>query len=196
VPETDLNNWPPAEERIAAILREHETQVLEFKRQWYAMDTKPSKGEFVRDIIALGNSADSRRAAYLVVGVEDKKQGGAIVGLDYPIDREQAMQVLTSYATPLPEIRFVEHTNNEGKLIAVVGVFATPHQPYYATRTIEGTLKANSFYVRRGSIVGETSAPEILHMMSSRSRRISRSRQSDSPYRSASSKGRVDWPIR
>ena len=158
--------WPPTDAEVRSLIAADESRLLEFKREWYDLSQVPAKAEMVRDLLALANSAYLDAPAILVVGVEDRKHGGAIVGLEGPIDLDQMVQVYSSYATPCPDFR-LSRREISGVHINLIGVFVTPTRPYYATRDLNPSLRSNVFYIRRSSVIGQMTAPEILTILAS-----------------------------
>lgn len=152
--------WPLHAHALAMIMAEDEGPSLEFKRQWYDLARDADKAEMIRDILALANSAGPDQPALLVVGVEDRKRGGAVVGIDAPLDLDRITQILSSYVTPIPELRACS-VEVQGRRVGVLGVFWTPQQPFAPYRDYGHSLRASAFYMRRNGIVGVMTAAEI-----------------------------------
>jgi hypothetical protein len=156
--------WPPTDEKVRRLVVSDESRLLEFKQEWYDLERASAKAEMIRDLLALANSAYLDAPALLVVGVQDRRHGGASIGIGKAIDLDQMVQVFSAYATPVPDFRLSQHEIN-GALINVIGVFVTPTRPYYPIRDLDRALTANAFYIRRGSLIGQMTAPEILTIL-------------------------------
>ena len=117
--------WPPTNEVVQALIAREESQLLEFKQEWYDLEQASGKAEMVRDLLALANSAYVDAPSLLIVGVQDRRHGGELIGLKKGIDLDQMVQVYSTYTTPVPDFRLSQHELN-GALINVVGVFVTP----------------------------------------------------------------------
>ena len=177
--ENNQRRWPPSNQVVLALIASEESRLLEFKQEWYDLEQASGKAEMVRDLLALANSAYLDAPSILIVGVQDRRHGGALVGLKKGIDLDQMVQVYSTYATPVPDFRLSQHELN-GALINVVGVFVTPTRPYYPTRDL-GTLTANAFYVRRGAVNGVMTAPEILSILTADAHLRGERQTGDSP---------------
>jgi hypothetical protein len=152
-------HWPPTEDEIRTLPR-HEHSRLEYKRQWYDFSAKREKAEFVKDVLAMANSTTPDSPGYIIVGIDDEKAGGGLVGVSNPPAAEQMLQLLTSYINPAPDLQVV-HLTVDGKLISVLKLAWTPSMPHYANRDFEGVLDTRFVYARRGETIGFLRPPEI-----------------------------------
>lgn len=152
-------NWPPTEADLRALPR-HEHALLEYKRQWYDFSSKKQKAEFVKDVLAMANSTRPDAPGYIVVGIDDEKAGGGLVGIENPPAAEQLLQVLASYINPAPDLQTVDLAV-DGKLISVLKLTWTPSMPHYAIRDYEGVLDSRFVYARRGGTIGFLRPAEI-----------------------------------
>lgn len=151
---------PLADEDIRFLLRQDEDPRLEFKQEWYDLDRAAAKAEMVKDVLALANCSLRDSASYLVAGIQDRRHGGAIIGLQASLDRDRITQIVQSFANPIPEIQ-VQNAMVDGKLIGILGIGWTPQHPYFAFRDFERILLSSVFYTRRGGVVGHMTPAEI-----------------------------------
>ena len=152
-------NWPPTEDEIRTLPR-HEHALLEYKREWYDFSSKKQKAEFVKDVLAMANSTRPDAPGYIVVGMDDEKAGGGLVGIENPPATEQLLQVLTSYINPAPDLQLVDLTV-DGKRVSVLKLTWTPSMPHYAIRDFESVLDSRFVYARRGETIGVLRPAEI-----------------------------------
>jgi hypothetical protein len=173
--------WPPSEAALRANLPQQEHSLFEFKSQWYDFEAKRGKAEFVKDVLAMGNTTTPDAPGYIVVGFEDPKHGGAVVGVKYTPESERLQQILLSYASPAPDLQCA-HLPYGDVTVSVLRVGWTPSQPYYAIRDHEGILVSDVVYTRRGGTIGRLRPPEIEALI----------RQKEARIRTASSENILD----
>jgi hypothetical protein len=151
--------WPPKPDEIRTLIAAGETPLVEFKEAWYDLAGKAGKAEFAKDIIALANTAELHKPAYLIVGPRDRKHGGGLLALDARIDAEQVGQILNTWVIPPPDVR-VQYARVDDDEVAVLGVFGSSHI-YQSARAYENWLEPNVPYVRRLHGVGRLTLVEI-----------------------------------
>lgn len=78
-------------ERLADLIRTGETHLVEFKREWWDLTANRGKAKHV---LAMANSLAPGESGFLVFGVEDKKAGGAVVGVSASPPQEAVAQIL------------------------------------------------------------------------------------------------------
>ena len=61
---------------IAALIEAGETDLVEFKREWWDLDLKLGKGQFVRNVLAMANVVTAAEPGFIIIGVEDRKHAG------------------------------------------------------------------------------------------------------------------------
>lgn len=162
--------WPLAERDIRAAIAANESALVDLKEAWYALDTGRGKGELVKDVIAMANTSTPDDPGLLIIGVQDRRHGGAIVGLADRVPSEQLQQLVSAYIDPPPVIR-LEHTSVARKQIAVVGIFGSPDHIYHATRELDQT-KPDIAYVRRGDTVGQLTIAEMEERIRNKALRL------------------------
>lgn len=139
--------------KLSQLLKKEEGPKLDFKAALH-LTTESDKKEITKDVIAMANSRGGR--GYIVFGVEDKTK--RILGID-PGDfiEEQIQQIIYNRCDPpVPiAIDFVEY---EGKLLAVLTVYKSSHQPHQM-------MQNGAFYIRRGSTTDTARRNEIANMM-------------------------------
>lgn len=123
--------WPLTEELLRGLIAEDESRNVEFKQSDYDLAVSEQKGEFVKDILALANVTEREKNSYLLLGVEDRRHGGRILGIADPLDADRLTQIIVSYTSPSIEMR-VAHVTLDEKTVGIIGVLWTETHPYYA----------------------------------------------------------------
>ncbi|HEV3048809.1 MAG TPA: ATP-binding protein, partial [Longimicrobium sp.] len=121
-------DWPPDPDTLDTMLRAPESTLLERKREWYDFATKAGKAEFAKDVLAMANGTRAGLPGHIIIGVEDERAGGRIVGIKSPPATEQLQQILTSYTSPVPDLRCA-HVQFAGKTISVLRIVWTEFHP-------------------------------------------------------------------
>jgi hypothetical protein len=134
---------------------------VDFKRE-LALSRDKDKGEFVRDLLGLGNVQIFGARRFLVVGFEDKTLSFYATP-DAGLTQERLEQVLHAYAKP-PEIRVTRAPwAGGGEALLIEILRDATRVPYRATRDL-GPLTAGAVYVRRGRHTVEASTDEIADL--------------------------------
>jgi hypothetical protein len=145
------------EAELKALIAKGESPTVEFKRQ-LNLGTAPGKAEFIKDVVALANSAAP--VSHLIVGVDDT---GAMVGAS-ALERERIQQIIDTYIAPALSVNFLEVQMSPSVNVALQIIdIAGPRKPYYVSRDLE-RLSANEVLVRHGSVVVRASPIEITEM--------------------------------
>jgi len=82
------------ESELMSLIAKGEHEGLDFKRELH-LETNLHRGEFVKDVIAIANSAPSNKG-YLLFGVADD---GSIVGID-GLSKQQIQDITHAYIHP------------------------------------------------------------------------------------------------
>src|SRR5262245_44863251 len=127
------------EAHLAALIEAGESDLLEFKREWWDLDSGATKGRFVRDILAMANALGPGEIGFIVVGIEDHRAGGAVVGVSESPTQEAVAQILDIYTNPVPRIR-LHDVALKGKRLSVIEVAWSDGHPHYATRDVDTIL--------------------------------------------------------
>lgn len=166
---------PPSAILEAAWLRQQlargETPTCEFKRQWYDLGNKDGKGEFVKDVTALANTATTEEPGRLVIGVEEAASGPVVVGVTSAEPRPETLtQILAEYTTP-PVI--AEHADVpwENSRVSVLTVNAQQARPHWTSRDV-GRVRRDTLFVRRGTVVGIATMAETEAMFRQKDARL------------------------
>jgi hypothetical protein len=143
------------------LLREGEGTALDFKVSQYDFSAEDSKSKFLKDILAFANSW-RRTEAYILIGVQESKDGRAIVvGEDKHHDDAHLQQYVRGVANRKVEFAYTIF-NYEGKKIGVVRIPNQP-RPVYAKRDC-GEVKKDLVYYRLGSSTAVASLEDIATM--------------------------------
>jgi hypothetical protein len=148
-----------------------ETSLLEFKREWFDLDTADGKGQLAKHVLALANTVTPKEPGYIIFGVSDKLSSDRIAGVEIAPSHEQIAQVLGSHTQPPPNWR-VHETHTQSRRVDVLEVMYDRFRPHYAIRD-RGRLASNVVYARRGPTIGTLTMPEIENMIREKSNLIS-----------------------
>jgi hypothetical protein len=158
-------------ERIIALTRGGETDLVELKREWWDFDSKIGKATFAKDVLAMANTLSPGESGFIIIGIEDKKAGGAVVGVAVSPSQETAAQVLNTYTNPVPRIKLEEVILNEKRIVVLEVVWGESH-PYYATRDVESVLSSDVVYTRRAGTVGRLKPAEFESLIRAKDARL------------------------
>src|SRR5262245_34654502 len=156
---------------LAALVKAGETDLVEFKREWWDLTTNRGKAQLARHTLAMANTVASGQSGLLIFGVTDSKAGGAIVGVPLTPSQESIAQILDVYTHPAPRIRLSEITYGD-KRVSVLEILWNEFQPHYATRDIDTDLSTDAVYVRRAGTVGRLKPTEFEYMVRAKDARL------------------------
>ena len=142
-----------SESLLKDLLKQNEeTVILEFKRE-IKLGNDKEKNEFAKDVSALANT----RGGNIVLGKEDPKQGGLVVGIDRKTyDCEQMQQVISSRC--YPPVKFdAELIQLENKWFALLTIPVSSMKPH----EIVGSREV---WVRRGNTTDKAIDRERMFM--------------------------------
>ena len=130
---------------------------IEFKRN-IDLATARGKAEFIKDVIALANSATD--ISYMLVGVENDRTIVGATGLP----EEQIQQIAQTYINPIVNLKCISVAvaRLTPLTIGVIEIRPTD-KPHKVSRTIEN-LTQNKVFVRHGTIIVEASPEEMFAM--------------------------------
>ena len=151
-------------ELVQSLIGAGESRLIEFKVQWYPVNTAEGKAKLAKDILALANSTGPSEEAYLIFGVEDPSRGSTLVGVTEQPSPEAIAQVLADYTTPPPTIT-TRHIEISGRTISIICVENGAARPYHATRQFPGVLEPSLVYIRRDRTNGTATSLEIQQML-------------------------------
>jgi hypothetical protein len=146
---------------VKRLLPEWENTNVEFKRQ---ISTKKDneKAEFVRDILAMGNT-NSPGQRYYLIGFDPKTRTFA-ESVDRKATQDQLEDILNAYANPRPDIRYETCPWETGTIGVIEVIRSSPKVPYLASRPLAGILEAGKAWVRHGSHVEVPSDAELADL--------------------------------
>lgn len=156
------------EDTIVKLLAEDESIFLEFKSD-LDLNSKFGKAKFLREVLSLANSPIKQ--GYLLLGVEDKTK--KVIGVG-DITEEQVQQIVSDWCRPSINFDFwiVE---NQGSTVGVMKIYPV-HPPYTLKKKlgfdepsgnkkrIQGEIRTNQVFIRRGSIIAEAEIDEVIEM--------------------------------
>lgn len=139
--------------KLLQLLRQEEGPKLDFKAA-LCLATESEKKELTKDVIAIANSRGGR--GYIVFGVEDKTK--RLLGIERgSFKEEQIQQIIYNRCDPPVPIS-IDFMELEDKLLAVLTVYRSYHQPHQM-------MQNGAFYVRRGSTTDTARRSEIANML-------------------------------
>jgi len=157
--------------RLTELIQLAETDLVELKREWWDLDSKLGKGELAKHVLAMANAVTPSESAFIIFGVEDKKVGGAVLGVAEAPSQETVAQVLSTYTNPVPRIK-VEEVLFTGKKVSVLEIIWSEFHPYYATRDVDNVLSTDAVYTRRAGTVGRLKPVEIERLIRAKEARL------------------------
>jgi len=141
-------------ERLIAV---GESDLIEFKRDWYDLSVKVGKAVFAKDVLALANTARPEGPAYLLVGVDDDNE---VVGVSDPPGAETISQILSEYTDPPVNVHCRDYELG-GKKVSVLIASWVPVSPHRSLRDYPEILSSNEIYIRRDRTIGTMTLAEI-----------------------------------
>ena len=156
------------QELVARLITEDESIFLEFKSD-LDLSSKFGKAKFLREVLSLANSPIKQ--GYLLLGVEDKTKN--IVGIGDTTE-EQVQEIVSDWCRPAINFDFwiVEY---QGKSVGAMKIY--PIRPPYTLKKklgfeepsdnkkrIQGEIRTNQVFIRRGSIIAEAEIDEVIEM--------------------------------
>lgn len=140
--------------KLHQLLKNDEGFKLDFKLK-LSLELESEKKEFVKDVIAIANTAGGR--GYIIFGVEDQTR--RVVGLEALPEHveERIQQIIANRATPPVPVRF-DVLEVNGKKVGVVTIFKSMQVPHQMTQT-------GAFYIRRGSTTDKANRHEVANML-------------------------------
>ena len=156
------------EDTLVKLLAEDESIFLEFKSD-LDLSSKFGKAKFLREVLSLANSPIKQ--GYLLLGVEDKTK--KVIGVG-DITEEQVQQIISDWCRPTINFDFwiVEF---QGSTVGVMKIYPV-HPPYTLKKKlgfeepsdnkkrIQGEIRTNQIFIRRGSIIAEAEIDEVIEM--------------------------------
>jgi tetratricopeptide (TPR) repeat protein len=143
---------------LLSLISQGENSTIEFKRE-INLDSAQQKAEFIKDIIALANSA--KETAFMFIGVANEKQ---LFGIPF-LDEERYQEIIQTYINPPLDVICDEldiSVETEKVKIGILEVRPS-HKPYKVLRTID-RIDQNQVFIRHGSVVAKASPEEIIMM--------------------------------
>ena len=140
--------------KLRQLLKNDEGFKLDFKLQLH-LEFESEKKEFVKDVIAIANTAGGR--GYIIFGIEDQTR--RIVGLDEIPEHieKRIQQIIANRATPTVPVRF-DLLEIDHKKIGIVTIFKSMQVPHQMIQT-------GAFYIRRGSTTDKANRHEVANML-------------------------------
>lgn len=151
-----------------------ETRFVDFKEHFYDLKTESGKGELIKDIIAMANTATLANPCYLLFGITDRSQDVSrsnsrslspheIVGCKNTINKDAIAQILT--ANTLPAIAYeIGVIAVDDKEIVFIRIPFSKYRPHYTTRQID-KCRMHTAYIRYAATTGIMSVPDLEIMI-------------------------------
>lgn len=148
------------EEELRQLTTLPESTLHEYKQQWYNLDNGQGKGDFVKDVLALANSAQPAKPARIVFGVRDQKHGGGVIGLEQPQHPERTASILASHTLPVVGAQLF-NGKVDGKNVDVLTVNWSKYGPHHSIRDMDKLLRSDVLYTRRECSIGVMTMDEM-----------------------------------
>src|SRR6266513_1096189 len=116
-----------------------EADLIEFKEKWYDLSVKEGKAVFVKDVLALANTARPHAAGYLLIGVDDDKD---VVGVSDSPSAEAVSQIISEYTDPPVNVHCRDYELDHKK-VSVLTVSWAPANPHRSVRDYPEILSSN-----------------------------------------------------
>ena len=176
--------------QLQLLLNQDEDPTLEFKREWYKLQTNDEardrlKGELIKDVLALANGsvASAGKDAYLIIGVDDKRNAEGSrelydIGESIPASTTIIDIVKSASEPPLSYIEVVRFTVSGKRIFAIV-IPPSPHL-HETTRKISTSSQTYSehiVFIRHNDSVAIASAKEREALQKAKQRHFAETRK-------------------
>ena len=173
---------------LRKILRRYEGANLEFKRQWYELESPNSKkaeadkGEMIKDILSLanGNTNGAGEESYLIIGAANETdESGDRELFDVvsakPITRQRILDIVNPFCDPSIEDILCEDFLIDGKKLLVITILASPHvhETTQKLKTARVPYDKYTVFVRHAEGVRTASTKERLALQEIKKLRFS-----------------------
>lgn len=141
---------PPIDDKtLAALLNRPEGPTLDFKETGYSLSNPHTKGEFIKDILAMANTPRDEPAR-IILGVKKHLDGTySAPGLQAQLDDNLYQQQIEAYVYPTPIVLYYPVDLNGAKL-GVIEIAPERRGPYRAKVDL-GPVRRHEIYWRQGS---------------------------------------------
>ncbi|HTH45900.1 MAG TPA: ATP-binding protein, partial [Candidatus Limnocylindria bacterium] len=152
---------------ITQLLYRGESESLDFKRDQYPFigADDATKGELLKDILAMANSWRNE-SAYILIGIDESTTPPQVVGISEHLD-DAMLQQFVNGKTQRP-LKFSYYAAEiQGRSVGVIEI-PVQSRPIFLRKNF-GKLRLDTVYLRRGSSTGEASPDEIAEIGAARS---------------------------
>lgn len=162
-------------EKLRELLHSHEGPSLDFKQEWYKLDSADSqtkkiqKNELIKDILSLanGNVNVSGETSYLVIGASDSmnEEGERElydVTLDKPVTADRLLKIINRVCDPPLSHLDWHFFTVDAKKLYVIEIPSSPHV-YEITEKLETSKRPfdeYTIFTRKGDQITTTSSRE------------------------------------
>ena len=160
-----------SDQQIQVLIEAGESDLLEFKREWFDLDHAEGKASLAKAVLAVANTVRPDAPGFLLFGIDDERRGSQLVGVLAPPEPETVANVLAQYVHP-PADAHCRHYPFRGQMISILTVCWSPARPHHSVREHPGILSTNVIYVRRDRTVGTATLPEIEAMIREKDARL------------------------
>ena len=159
--------------QINTLISSEESDLLEFKEKWYDLESKRTKAELAKDVLAIANSLGPGQSGYIVLGVRDARHGGGLTGIEEEPSVERIHQILSDYCNPMPDVS-IQHVNHKDFRLGIIEIVWSEYQPHYCTRDVDRIISHDLVYTRRGPTVGTLTPTEFEDLIRRKDARLGR----------------------
>ncbi len=139
-----------SENKVRELLQQHESEILDFKRELYSLSDDRKKSEFIKDVLAMANTP-RKESAYIIVGVDSHNDGSkTYVGvIQHPDDNDLQQAMERAKVDPRPKFVY-QPIMVDGISYGVIEIFPEKNDPFVATKDF-GKVVAYQIYFRAGT---------------------------------------------
>ena len=175
------------QELVDSLLKQQESDILDYKSRQYNLDNEHTKSEFIKDIIAMANTPKNK-SAYILVGIEEKSgKVSKTIGVTKHHDEGILGSIVASRTEPTPRFHY-RHIVLSGM---TVGLYEIPRdQPGLVMPSTDyGVLRRGCVYFRQNTNNTEAGPTDLVRLV-----RFADQAKGLSEQRAASSNSIGAWP--
>lgn len=140
------------------LLETSELRKVDFKREHYLLRNEKLKSEFLKDIIAMANTAPLTEEAFIVIGVKEHASDAyrERVGVTGHPNDSDLQNIVKDKVQPVPNFIYTSHTF-DGKQYGIIRI-----EPCICQARVDfGVVKKGVFYTRKGTQNTEASPADL-----------------------------------
>ncbi|MFN0051624.1 MAG: RNA-binding domain-containing protein [Planctomycetales bacterium] len=147
------------------LLKRHESDTLDFKRELHDFTTAEGRDAFVKDVVCLANTPRNE-PSYLVFGVDYTPEAGTrLIGLSHQEDGAKIVDQLDEkHVQPRPTVHYIP-VSRESKAFGILEIPVQTEigRPFLPARDLAG-MKCHDVWLRRDSKNGKANADDLMRV--------------------------------